>query len=103
MVYIKNMCLVIHIVPFYSYKLSNMGIQGNENSFFTWYLKVFLNRFFWILEFVSNESKIHYLGQLGGVAQAVFELLLLLIIDPHQQNVCNISVQLVFLKIAYLA
>ena len=34
-VYIENMCLVIHIVTFFSYKLSNMGIQGNENSFFT--------------------------------------------------------------------
>ena len=27
------MGVVIHIVPFYSYKLLNMGIQGNENSF----------------------------------------------------------------------
>ena len=34
-IYIENMCLFIHIVPFYSYKLSNMGIQGNKNSFFT--------------------------------------------------------------------
>ena len=51
-VYIENMCLFIHMVPFYSYKLSNMGImgiQGNENSFFTWYLK-----------FAPEESKTHY-------------------------------------------
>ena len=33
--YIENVCLLIHIVTFFSYKLSNMGIQGNENSFFT--------------------------------------------------------------------
>ena len=48
-VYIENMCLFIHMVPFYSYKLSNMDIQGNENSFFTWYLK-----------FAPKESKTHY-------------------------------------------
>ena len=34
-IYIENMCFVIHIVTFFSYKLSNVGIQGNENSFFT--------------------------------------------------------------------
>ena len=60
MVYIENMCLVIHIVTFFSYKLTNIGIQGNENSFFTWYLKVVLNWFSWNLEFVPNESKTHY-------------------------------------------
>ena len=59
-VYIESMCLFIHIVTFFIYKLSNTGIQGNENSFFTWYLKVVLNWFSWNLEFVSNESKTHY-------------------------------------------
>ena len=34
--------------------------------------------------------------------QTGFELLLL-IIDPHQQNICNIFFQLVSLKITYLA
>ena len=38
-VYIKNMCLVIHIVTFFSHKLANMGIQGIENSFFYLLLK----------------------------------------------------------------
>ena len=37
------MCLIIHIVPFYSYKLWNISIQRNENSFFTYYLKVVLD------------------------------------------------------------
>ena len=37
---LKNVCLFIHMVLFYSYKFSNMGIQGNENSFFAWNLKV---------------------------------------------------------------
>ena len=41
------------------------------------------------------------LEQLGGVAQLGFELLSL-IIDPHQQNICNTSFQLVSLKITYL-
>ena len=54
------MGLAIHIIPFCSYKLLNMGIQGNENSFFTWYLKFFLDRFSWNLEFVSNEFKTQY-------------------------------------------
>ena len=54
------MCLIIHIVPFYSYKFWNMGIQGNENSFFTCYLKVVLDRFFWNLEFVPDDSISHY-------------------------------------------
>ena len=59
-VYIENMCLVIHIVTFLVTNYQNMGIQGNENSFFTWYLKVALNQFFWNLWCVSNKSKTHY-------------------------------------------
>ena len=39
----KKFC--IHVVLFYTYKLSNMGIHGNENSFFTWDFKVVLNQF----------------------------------------------------------
>ena len=38
----------------------NMGIQGNENSFFTCYLKVVLDQFFWNLEFVLDDSISHY-------------------------------------------
>ena len=34
-VYKENMCLVIHIVTFLVANYQNMGIQGNENSFFT--------------------------------------------------------------------
>ena len=45
LVYIENMCLIIHIVPFYSHKFWNMGIQGNENLFFTCYFKVVLGQF----------------------------------------------------------
>ena len=37
-----------------------MGIQRNENSFFTCYLKVVLDRFSWNLEFVSDDSISHY-------------------------------------------
>ena len=81
---LKNACLIIHIVPSYGYKflnmgihrkymsyyshssffivthLWNMGIQGNENSFFTCYLKVVLHQFFWNLEFISDDSISHY-------------------------------------------
>ena len=34
----ENVCLFIYMGLFYSYKFSNMGIQGNESSFF--YLKL---------------------------------------------------------------
>ena len=37
-----------------------MGIQGNYNSFFTCYLKVFLDRFFENLESVQDDSIPHY-------------------------------------------
>ena len=39
-VYNENVCLFIDIALFYSYKFSNMGIQGNESSLFAWNLKV---------------------------------------------------------------
>ena len=38
-----------------------MGVQGNENSFFTCYLKVVLDQFFWNLEFTLDDSISHYL------------------------------------------
>ena len=38
------------------YKLSNIGIQGNENSFFTWDFRVVSDRFSWNLEFGPNDS-----------------------------------------------
>ena len=37
----------------------NMGIQGNENSFFTCYVKFVLDRLFWNLEVVSDDSTSH--------------------------------------------
>ena len=45
-----TMHIFIHVVPFYSYKLLNMGIQRNKNSFFTWDFKI-----------VSKNSISHYL------------------------------------------
>ena len=30
----ENVCLFIHMVLFYSYKFSNVGIEGDESSFF---------------------------------------------------------------------
>ena len=50
-----------HIVLFCGYKLSNMGIQGNENSFFAWDLKVATDQFFWNLEFAPDCCISHYL------------------------------------------
>ena len=35
LVYIENTCLVIHIVTFLVTNYQDMGIQENENSFFT--------------------------------------------------------------------
>ena len=55
-----TMHIFILVVRFYSYKLSNMGIQGNENSFFTWDFKVVPNRFSWNLGFGPNDSISHY-------------------------------------------
>ena len=40
LVYRRMKVLFIHIVLFYSYKFSNVGIHGNESSFFTWTFKV---------------------------------------------------------------
>ena len=37
-----------------------MGIQGNENSFFTWDFKVVPDRFSWNLEFGPDDSVSHY-------------------------------------------
>ena len=36
----ENVCLFIHMVLFYSYNFSNVGIQGDESSFFALNLKV---------------------------------------------------------------
>ena len=36
-----------------------MGIQGNDNSFFTCYLKVVLDRFFENLELILDDSISH--------------------------------------------
>ena len=38
------------------YKLSNIGIQGNKNSIFTWDFRVVPDRFSWNLEFGPNDS-----------------------------------------------
>ena len=57
----KYVSFYSHSSFFYSYKLSNVGIQGNENSFFACYFKVVLDRFFWNLEFVPDDSISHYL------------------------------------------
>ena len=44
----KELCVFLFTwFLFDSYKLSNVGIQGNENSFFTWDFKVVLDRFSW--------------------------------------------------------
>ena len=48
------------MVPFYSYKFWNMGIQENEKWFFAWDFKVVLGQFFWNLEFVPDDSISHY-------------------------------------------
>ena len=37
-----------------------MGIQGNENSFFTWDFKVVPDGFSWNLGFVPDDSISHY-------------------------------------------
>ena len=37
-----------------------MGVQGNENSFFTCYLQVVLDQFFWNLEFALDDYISHY-------------------------------------------
>ena len=54
------MCLLFTYFLFYSYEFWNMDIQGNENSFFTCYFEVVLDRFSWNLEFVSDDSISHY-------------------------------------------
>ena len=45
---------------FIVYKLSNIGIQGNENSFFTWDFMVVSDRFFWNLGPGPDDSITHY-------------------------------------------
>ena len=57
--YIKICVLLFTLFLFYSYKFLNMGIQGNDNSFFTCYLKVVLDQLFEILEFVLDYSISH--------------------------------------------
>ena len=42
----ENMCLIIHIVPFFNYKVLNMGIQGkymNKKTLSSFYSYKFLN------------------------------------------------------------
>ena len=46
-----------------------MGIQGNENSFFTWDFKVVLDRFSYILGFGPEDSISHYLISLKTKSQ----------------------------------
>ena len=53
---IRNM----HSSFFYDYKLSNIGIQGNKNSFFTWDFMVVSDRFFWNLKFGPDDSISYY-------------------------------------------
>ena len=46
MVYEENMCLIIHIVPFFNCKFLNMGIQGkymNKKTHSSFYSYKFLN------------------------------------------------------------
>ena len=52
----KNIACPFFIVT----KFENMGIQRNDNSFFTCYLKVILDRFFENSEFVLDYSISHY-------------------------------------------
>ena len=50
----ENVFLFISMVLFYGYKFSNMDVQGNESSFFTWNLKVCPK------SVVQSWSKTHY-------------------------------------------
>ena len=45
---------------FIVYKLSSIGMQRNENSFFTWDFMVVPDRSSWNLEFGPNDSISHY-------------------------------------------
>ena len=53
----------MHSSFFIVYKLSNMGIQENENSFFTCDFMVVSDRFFWNLGSDPNDSILHYLSR----------------------------------------
>ena len=55
----ENVFLFISMVLFYGYKFSNMDVQGNESSFFTWNLKVCPK------SVVQSRSKTHYSQALG--------------------------------------
>ena len=50
----------MHSSFFYDYKLSNIGIQGNKNSSFTWDFMVVSDRFFWNLKFGPDDSISYY-------------------------------------------
>ena len=73
-----------------------MGIQGNENSFFTCYLKVVLDRFFWNLEFVVDDSVSHY----SYLFILVLEITFLFIMQNRNINCLN-SFENTFLYTAY--
>ena len=52
-VYVENMCLFIHIVPFFSYKLSNMGIHRKYVSYYS-HSSFLQLQFFKILVYIKN-------------------------------------------------
>ena len=59
-VIIKKELCIFYSRSFYSYKFWNMGIQGNENSFFTWNFKVGPDQFFKNLKLGRADSISHY-------------------------------------------